>query len=732
MLGESADSRRDALAELLEASKDDARANVLISEFAVKLGEPEIGDRAYRAAIALVKTNTHRASRAMVARHAADNEDYRVVTDLLDGFVETSFINPDLTLLIQAFANERPVRQRANEFFRSLPSHVRELPKCATAYGNLQNSRGDLQEAEKWFSKAIEGDPLNLTAWLGLFSVYSRQGRSGATLIANRAKDIDLTKVRGSAYQKVGLTHDLRDAGLYETAAAFAYETIRANPNDAQAALLYFGLFMSPHADKMLPKTSAVAKDTWVAVQRGNDRLELLIEDGPSKPTERIYHPSHQFIAPAIGLAVGDFFEQPMPFGAPEKWTVKEIKHKYLHAFHEMHHFNVRFPDAKGLYAFSMKDGDISPILEQAKKQSERNLMIADFYIDKHFPMAVITGMVGEEPSGFAEYIRSLGHAIVACRGDHPEREFAERLALRPPNGGAVLDFYTAWIASTFKLLAPLKAVFGRLIVPRSVVDEFLKMEHDAAHLLGGEFMRVGYHDGQFIRQVTSEAESQRLVQSMEERRTAVESFCEVLPAEIPDDATDLSKTITASCGTHTLDPAFLAAQGDRILISDDMYFRQNAEKECGVKSSLWLQAALNVAKRRNILTRTHYAEAIVGLAICRHSHLALDADTLSDVLEADDTTGLFRFTAVADFIGTKDAEIGSHVRVVGEFMTRVWSLSMSDVKKQAACGRVIEKLLRYRADWKNVVLALRTRIYGDYSAAAYLEGWLRGHFVET
>jgi hypothetical protein len=141
---------------------------------------------------------------------------------------------------------------------------------------------------------------------------------------------------------------------------------------------------------------------------------------------------------------------------------VMEIKHKYLHMLHEMEHFNVRFPDAEGLYTIAASDSDITPALEEVKQLAERARATADLYLEKHIPLAVLTGMTRGEVTGLAQYIKTLGHEIITCHGNHPEHVAAERIALNPP-GAAVLDFYTAWIATALNALDALKHVFGRL-----------------------------------------------------------------------------------------------------------------------------------------------------------------------------------------------------------------------------------------------------------------------------
>jgi hypothetical protein len=91
----------------------------------------------------------------------------------------------------------------------------------------------------------------------------------------------------------------------------------------------------------------------------------------------------------------------------------------------------------------------------------------------------------------------------------------------------------------------------------------------------------------------------------------------------------------------------------------------------------------------------------------------------------------LHKFTAVADFIGTKTAEIVSHVAVASKCLLTVWALDLPELSKQAASGIILDKLLRYRsADWRQIVKALRFEMVGHYRARDYLERWLQGDFL--
>jgi cellulose synthase operon protein C len=727
--------RSAQLQEIFDFAREDARSTILVSDFATRWNQTDIADAAYHHAVSLVNIDSHRTSRAMVARTAAGRQDWPTVTRLLDGYVETEKLSFDLSLLLTAFANENPVRQRAMAFFDELPASIRSTALCATAYGYMQSKRGDLVKAEKSFVTALEADPTSLTALIGLLNTYTRQGdRRAAAARETRLKEVNLASLKGAASDKMTLAHFLRDAGLYERAVSLAYETVHQHRNDPEVALLYFGLFMSEQGRRMVPAAEKVAVDTWFAIENGHgERVELLVEDGPDRPADNVYSPAHPLVAPALGLAVGGTFAQRKAVGPDETWRVAEIKHKVLHVLHQTQHFNVRFPNAKGLYYLSIRENDISPILEQVKQYAERTRKIAALYTEQHIPLALMTGLSGGEVVGFAGYLRQHGHDIVTCLGNELELAAAKNSARRPPKEGVVLDLYTAWVAASLKLLDPLKSVFGRLIVPRSVLDAILQMQHDAEGYVGQRSTSVGYRDGTFIRQEFTEKDAREQLRVIEERRSELETRCEVLPVEVPNDASELARAAVDQCGPHVLDAAYLAASDDRLLLSEDLYFRQLAHQACGAKLGIWLQPALATALQYKKMTTDAYAEAVIGLAACRHSHLSLDVAALLAVARVDGTEKMDRFAGVATFIGTKAAEINSHVVVAVSFLEAVWSLDIAELLKEAAAGIIIENLLRYRQhDWRAIVTALRQEFRRNYRAAEYLERWLVGHFMRV
>jgi cellulose synthase operon protein C len=596
----------------------------------------------------------------------------------------------------------------------------------------LQSKRGDLASAEKAFERALAIEPENATTLRHLFSVYFRQERSDRiALIRARIQSLNLEKLKGSAQDKIALAHVMRDVGEGQRALAWAYEIVQSNRNDPQVALGYFGLIMARGDAINIPTPSGVGIDTWVSIQNNlGEKQAIVIEDGVDKPADGIYTPGHSFIAPALGLKVGQSFTQARHIGRPETWTILAVKHKYLHALHDiMETFNVRFPEEQGFYRVTTQDGDISPILDEVKTHSERSQAIVDLYIEKKIPLAFMAAMTRNEVIKFASGISQSGQDIATCYGNNAERAAAEDLVRTYANKGAVFDCYTVWTAEALGILPALRKLFGTLLVPRSAIDELAIIQHEMEQN-PGPVMTVIYRDGQYFREQLTAEENDARIKAFGERRRNIERHCEIVPVDVPDSASDLARGLIEQTDSHILDSAFLAADKNGLLLSDDLYYRQIVQQACGTKGT-FLQASITIAAARGLLDGPALAAAIVGIAALRHAHVALSPAILFEIVKQDKTDRQLKFRAVTEFIGTKAYEINSHVHVTIIFMIQVWNFDFPDVVKQACSGIIIQQLLRYRqTDYRQIIEIMRSLLARNVHASDYLEAWIRGHFL--
>ncbi len=720
------EERRRQIAIVAEDAARDPRASVVVADFARREDLVDIADAAFQVALKHIDEDSHAADRLMVAYHANRRGDAAVVVDLLDGRVSEDHDSNELRILAQAFVNDSPIRQRALAFFARLPQAVRELPYYLHAQGLLHFNRGALDEAEAALREAAAAEP-NLDNYIALFSVLHRLDRSDE--VKAIVDDIDLATVKGSPAQKMFLAQVLRKIGQGPKALAYAYTVLQSARNDQKAVLRYFGLIMLDPDDGLIPAAETVAVDTWVRLETDrHERHAFLIEEGPDRPADNVVSPNHPMAAAAIGLRVGGEFEMPAAFGETRRWRVAEIKHKYLHALHEvMESFENRFPDAEGFYTITMQDGDIQPALDQVRRVAESNRNRADLYLKHNCPISFVTAKGGRDTIRFVEYVRFLDFDIRTCLGTESERLAARGLLRAHRQAGAVLDAYTSWTVSTMDAFDVLQSVFGTLIVPQTVIDE-IKNLRDEQETTAERSLTMTWHDGQYIRQEHTAQDIDARRDYIVEQLTRIEAACEIRPVVAPDDPTDVAVLINQSFGSHVLDAANLAGV-EHLLVSEDMYYRRFAEAACAAKS-VWLQAIFSFAHENGLIDQRRYVDLVVKLAWRRHGHLALTADTMLAVIREEGEHTLENFKAVANFIGTQNADLRSHIEVSNEFLNRLWQeLGQFDLHCMQATSALLDRLIRFRSEDWALVLALLKR--GCTAAVRqYIDGWIAGHFL--
>lgn len=508
-------------------------------------------------------------------------------------------------------------------------------------------------------------------------------------------------------------------------ALAFAKSALADDPTNDQVAGV---LVQSARFDDLVDDPLVLVPSDLHQTSAGQT-YSFLIEEGDNRPGENILSPVHPMAAAALGLKAKDSFSLKNGFGDSIEWQVIEIKHKYLHALHVMMaNFEHRFPDVKGFYSITMREGDIQPALEQVKRFGESNENFADFYIKHHLPMAALASVMGRDTIGLADYIRSVGHDLAVCVGNDPERYQAREFIVARRAAGAVLDTYTAWTAATTDTFDILIDVFGKLVVAQSSIDEIRALVEEDKQLGSGRSMTVAYQNGQFIRQELTAADRASRRTFIGEQLKRIESSCKVLAPVAPNDPTELATALTDNFGTDVLDAVNIAKQG-YVLLSEDLYYRQVAEEAAGV-SGVWLQSVFAFARDTEILDAERYADLAVKMAWRRHSHVSIESGVLVDALQGDTSPDLINFRALTRYIGTKDAEMRSHVSVVIGFLNQIWTAEAKvSTRTMAATGILLEQLVRFRPDDWNIPLGLIS-----YQAvpelANYFRGWTAGHFL--
>lgn len=235
----------------------------------------------------------------------------------------------------------------------------------------------------------------------------------------------------------------------------FPYEVLRSHPDDPEVAMTYFGLMVGDSGDRLIPAAAAVAIDTWFSLTADNgDRAEFLVVASEARASDNEATPDHPLVEPALGKAVGETFEIDMGLTGVRTWTVNEIKHKYLHAFHDIcQNFETRFPNARGLWRITVPEGDITPALDMVRRLGEADDRNADLYLEQGLPLSMIAMHVSGGSIPFADYVRNRDRDIATAVGLERERAVALEAIEEKRGGGLVLDTYAVWTVATMGAL---------------------------------------------------------------------------------------------------------------------------------------------------------------------------------------------------------------------------------------------------------------------------------------
>lgn len=730
-LGESADPRADADALLVKFNAEPI-VPIVLYDIATSQRDTEWSAMLYLEARDK-QEHLSLPERLMLARVAEHEEDPEAVIDLLYGEIPLCRDSDELRLLARSFVNAPP-RQDAVAFAKQLPEELKREAFYARAVGGIDFNRGALLDAEAAYRDAIAADPTDVAAHLGLLNTFLRMDKKAEVEIHLRC--LDLAFLQGPAAQKVGLAQLLVQFGRAEEGLAYGYDVAQQNRNNGRACLLYVGLILPEPTNLRIPEIGdTISVDCTVEIERSDgSRRKVTIEAGPDRADIECYNPAHPFAGILIGTKTGDTVIYEAGGGTPQRWQVLGFKHKYLALLHDiMETFPTRFPDIGGFYVFELPQGDVEPILEQVKAQSETDAKLFNLHIAENYPLCVVAGLMGRSTMEVASQL-SLRNAVVkTCVGTHVEREAAIALIADAREKGIVLDAYTAWCVYSTNHIATLKTLFPRMVLPQSALDELRIWRQKYEHRSDEPLMTIGYIDGQYFRQEHPPEELRKSAETIDKAIEVLSCECEILPAAAPSSPSRLERVIIDVARSASLDPVYLAMSEGLLLLSEDLHYR-NLARQLYQRAGVWLQTVLMVALAERVIDGATYAQSVVDLAARKHDYVTVDVQNLMTIAEQDEDDAMPRLAAALTFIGNGSADVASHSQVGWDFLLQIWRLGgISTLRKERACGMMLERLTSMWSRQGDVVIFLKkmiTQTDDRPQLQSYIRNWACGHFI--
>lgn len=714
----------ERLQNILDEARD-ARSAIVFANIALQWGEKGLAGVALDKAIALVSEASHASSKKMVAVHAARTGRWDIVSYLLEGAISLQHDSPELRWLAAAYANDIPVREAAITFFSHVEPALLARPYYIRAVSLMNYNRGELDAARDWAKKLIELEPNCAFAQLIYLMAVHRKG--DLDLIRDSIAKIDTESVEGDALDRVSLAGFMAAFGRHDDALAYAYSVYRANRNNAHVASRFAGLVISGGQLGEAYHPEKVQQDCWVKLtEKGGDTCEFIVAHAGELPVDGIFGADHPLVVGSTGLSVGGVFTQKLAFERMLEWTVMSYQHRILHAARDiLENYEHRFPGVPGVYKLTVdpEQGLPPELIENSRQREEAHRRAADLYSSHLLPIALLAHHLGTDPITFGHHLQSLDVQVNASIGTLDEWRANLSVARRARERGVVLDAYTAWVAAETNILDIIKKLTGRVVVPRSVIDyaQAVAGRHDGPIELA---VNVRHRNGEPVLTLLTQEELGERKRLMSSRVDKILNTTEIVAVTAPSRPKREAIYITENWGAHALDPAYVAASHNLVLLSDDLVYRRFAKEACGV-SGTWLHALLALSFEDNIIDITTYSNAIVELALRGHSHVFLETSALIEVLRQDDSADLCKFAAVSRYVGMESADLASHIKCVAHFLDTLWKEAVPWTRQARATHHLLCSLVRHLKGEREWTLRQLQQLLGQNKVLSkYLLWW--------
>jgi tetratricopeptide (TPR) repeat protein len=730
------DVRRSEVDAALKAAAGNVRHLTTVARFARRLDIPDISDAAYRAALD-TSDNVAFEDRLNLCSEARARRDHFAVIALLEPIIDPTRSSDERTMLANAYAASEPPLAQGLEFFKMIHKGGAAEPEIERSEGFFHLRRRMPAKAVLRFRNVLASLPNDLRVLLALWQALEMSTRHDEA--RGLIVDADVSALEGSDEDKMALAQ-LRWRYGDSTALDLAYDVASNARENPDVCLKYIGFFFGELGGEDQPKVEepdSVSIGVWARARKADGEIfEFLVAEQPDFPRGQ-FTTANPIVAGVIGKKAGESFTVNVR-GTEQTWSVEEIRSRHLLLCHEiMTSFQKHFPENGGLYSVSVQGEDLSPVLDVIRRRRERADTLVKTYQEKHLPLGIPANLGSMTSIEFAIGLAQSGAHVVNALGTGDEQEYETGIAKRERRrGGVVLDTYTAWFLAEEDLLELAKVTVGRLVLPRSAIDEIDTM---SARLAPGEGPRlvVSFEAGQYVKREISPEDLRAQQARLRLMKDRLLEHTEIVGVEVgPTFPTQMFPVLDLV--GEALDVLVVAQREGLALMSADLHLRKMARESLAI-ASFGLKGLFRLAQADGRIDRRQHSQIVLKMARHAHAHVPVNALVLFDVFNADDTETLYDLSAVARYLGTDGAEPVSHMNVAKAFLGAIWepirafegSTQATLIKKQRATGIILRDISRLKKVHLRVVIRW---LFSGSSAGSpeldYVEQWLKGHFL--
>jgi tetratricopeptide (TPR) repeat protein len=634
----------------------------------------------------LVQAQTNLASdanwviRDRIAQELYENSKFEEAASLLEQIVDTEVDGEATRQLINCYYRSGKL-QPALEICRTLREKYGPLRFVTEVESAIYEEIDDLLSAKRVCQEYLGLYPNDWSVQLRLAVVNYRLNEF-EDLDRFLDRDLDLCQLtfEGSAQ----LAHLCVVRNRRRQALEVAYEVRRRFFDKPEAHALYVEVFFrrGSEQDNWLD-VHQVSVDTAVCIDSamGGRRQWIIIED---RDDASIKHgelrPSHPLVKELMNRQVEDSIS--LSQGAyQEEIIIKEIKSKFVHAFHEvLEAYQIEFPATSGIrripVQFSVGDSDsvmkgLQPIFNMIDRRSKYINEAERLYQNGKLPIGVLATILGENPIKVHAALKAKPDLSVHCWSGRSD-ETTEAVTLLDSNPKLVVDIISLMTLHQLSIGTPIVQTFGKLGVVRAtleLVEELLR-----GGLLPAEgYWTLGKEGEQYTRYFVTKEQIEHDKQVLEDVLTWARANCDILPctAALAIERRTREK-LGSLIGPPFVETVLVATSDDRVLYSDDRSLRELAKTGYRV-AGVWTQAVLMNLLKRRVVSEDIYNQCVVRLACSHYRHTSINDQVLLEATKQAKWRPTYPFSQVAQVLSGANSDPKSAVKVAADYVRLLW-----------------------------------------------------------
>jgi tetratricopeptide (TPR) repeat protein len=679
------------------------------ARIAVKEGLPVVANEEFTSAMTVAPPEDKRFVSGEFAMYLARNrESLRAIALFQAVSVEEEGVDPDWVRSYMRALYDADELTRLDAFLRLLRTRGPLQPWALEMDWRIGRRQGDVAREVK----ALEGlgnfDTHSTDVLIYLADGYEKQGRrQESQVLVNRASAQRESLTAIQLVQLAGITARL---GHSAEAARFAFDALRRDPSDPAIHMAFLNSMLRPEHDALTFDTDVVATDTAVRL-RGTKKFSdqeytyVILDRADVDARRDEFRPTDPAVSDLIGHRVGDEIVRRKGTPSEEVLIVKEINHVFVHVVREvMNNFPRRFPESTALQQFRIGESptleDFAPIIQSTTAHAEQAERAIKLHMEQCLPLSSVAGALGKQEGSLLEHLtRSTSLVLNVERGGPTQLEASLRAA-RPDmevegSGAVVLTRSGLFTSQEMELLAVLKQMRPRLVVPASLIDE---IKGEIAELARGRESGLKHMvaTGGGIQMIETPAQQVRdSIASREQLLTWLASNTEAMPRPVASLKADRDK-FRELLGESAFDALALAAELEGVVYADDVGLRELGTNDWGVGGFSTFSLA-TVAEELGVIDSAKRDDVIVGLIERNHYFIPLRAEFLDHVLARNGYEINAQVLRVLDLLADKNLIVEFGVNVVADLLRQLSTSVAGPSALRPVTAAALEALTRGR-----------------------------------